>query len=92
MRSADDRAFAYDSDGSGKIGTVWLFIGMGRSIFGIVGRNGGGDGGGVGSDFGAVYAQGDRGIGVGRYGLKSMADRALAFDHGGKRRLKGGRG
>jgi hypothetical protein len=68
LRSAADRAFAFDYDHSGRLdylalyrpgtGTIWIL------------RNSGGP-------FMPVYAQADPGAGIGGYDLRSAADRAF---------------
>src|SRR3989442_344419 len=74
LKSAADRAFAFDYDGSGQLdhlalyrprtGTMWIL------------KN-------TGGTFAPVYAQGEPGNGIGGYDLKSAADRAFAFDYDG---------
>lgn len=78
LKSRADRVFAFDYDHSGKTdhlvlyrpGTGTLWI-LQKSPTGV---------------FSAVYAQGDPGVGIGGYDLRSPADRAFAFDydHSGK--------
>src|ERR1035437_2043642 len=78
LKSAADRAFAFDYDGSGKLdhlvlyrpgtGTVWIL------------KNSHGN-------FSPVYQQGDPGNGIGGFDLKSTADRIFAFDYDGSGKL-----
>jgi hypothetical protein len=78
LRSAADRAFAFDYDHSGKLdhlvlyrpgtGTIWIL------------RNSGGV-------FSPVYAQGDPGSGIGGYDLRSAADQVFGFDYDHSGRL-----
>jgi hypothetical protein len=77
LRSPGDRAFAFDYDHSGKLDHICLYR-PGTGTFWIL-RNAGGV-------FSAVYAQGDPGIGIGGYDLRSPGDKAFAFDydHSGK--------
>lgn len=80
LRSTKDRVFAFDYDHSGKMdhlclyrpgtGTFWILRNEHRT-----GRN-----------FNPVYAQGDPGVGVGGYDLRSDADLAFAFDYEGSGR------
>src|SRR6266513_2436423 len=78
LRSAADRAFAFDYDGSGKLDHLALYRpGTGRMwILKYAG--------GVFSPF---YQQGDPGNGIARYDLRSAADRAFAFDYDGSGKL-----
>jgi hypothetical protein len=78
LKSAADRAFAFDYDSSGKLdhlalyrpatGTIWIL------------KNSGGA-------FSAVYAQGDPGNGIGGYDLRSAADQVFAYDYDGSGKL-----
>ena len=78
LASPDDRAFAFDYDGSGKLdhlvfyrrdrGTIWIL------------RN-------TAGRFGPVYSQGDPGDGIGGYDLNSVVDRVFAFDYNGSGKL-----
>ena len=72
LKSAADRAFAFDYDSSGKLDHLSLYR-PGTGTFWIL-KNAGGN-------FGAVYAEGDPGTGIGGYDLKSPADLACAFDY-----------
>ena len=74
LKSTADRAFAFDYDGSGKQDHIALYR-PGTGTFWIL-RNQGGS-------FSPVYQQGDPGHGIGGYDLKSVADRAFAFDYAG---------
>lgn len=77
LKSPADRAFAFDFDRSGKIDHVALYR-PGTGTFCIL-KN-------IDGAFSAVYCQGDPGYGIGRYDIRSSADRASAFDfdHSGK--------
>lgn len=72
LKSADDKAFAFDWDGSGNLNHVALYR-PGTGTFWCLGNehNGG---------FRAVIAEGDPGKGIGGYDLKSRDDVAFAFD------------
>jgi hypothetical protein len=72
LRSAADRAFAFDYDHSGKLDYLALYR-PGTGTMWIL-RNSGGT-------FSPVYAQGDPGTGIGGYDLRSAADRAFSFDY-----------
>jgi hypothetical protein len=72
LKSAADRAFAFDYDGSGKLDHIALYR-PGTGTFWILKNFGG--------NFAPVYAQGDPGNGIGGYDLKSGADQAFAFDY-----------
>jgi ribosomal protein L24E len=78
LKSGDDRAFAFDYDGSGKLDHLALYR-PGTGTMWIL-RNDGGT-------FTPVYQQGDPGNGIGGYDLKSGADRAFAFDYDGSGKL-----
>lgn len=80
LRSADDQAFAFDYDGSGKRDHIALYR-PGTGIFWIVRKNAAGT-------FAPVYQEGSPGSGmgpsgngIGGYNLRSSADRAFAFDY-----------
>src|SRR5947209_1927087 len=77
IKSAADRAFAFDYDHSGKLDHLALYRPATGTMW-ILKNNGG--------TFSAVYHEGDPGHGIGGYDLKSGADRAFAFDydHSGK--------
>lgn len=72
LKSASDRAFAFDWDGSGNMNHVALYR-PGTGTFWCLAneRNG---------RFRAVFAEGDPGKGVGGYDVKSPDDVAFAFD------------
>jgi hypothetical protein len=72
LKSPADLAFAFDYDSSGKLDHLALYR-PGTGTMWIL-KNAGGH-------FTPVYAQGDPGIGIGGYDLKSPADRAFAFDY-----------
>jgi hypothetical protein len=74
LKSPADRAFAIDYDSSGKLDHIVLYRPVTGTIW-ILGHNG--------TDWSAVYQQGDPGKGIGGYDLKSSADRAFAFDYKG---------
>jgi len=74
LKSADDRAFAFDYDHSGKMDHIALYR-PGTGTMWILKNNGG--------NFTAVYNQGDPGNGIGGYDLTSLADEAMAFDYDG---------
>jgi len=77
LQSADDRAFAFDYDHSGRMDHIVLYRPGTGTMWILKNTNG---------QFSAVYKQGDPGNGIGGYNLKSHADRAFAFDydHSGK--------
>lgn len=79
LKSRADVAFAYDWDHSGKKDHVALYR-PGTGTFWVLKHLDNGP------NFSAVYNQGDPGIGVGGYDLKSAADKMYAFDydHSGK--------
>jgi hypothetical protein len=72
LRSPADRAFAFDYDGSGKLDHLALYRPATGTMWIL--KNSGGA-------FSAVYHQGDPGLGIGGYDLKSGADSAFAFDY-----------
>ncbi|KAK5045581.1 hypothetical protein LTR84_009199 [Exophiala bonariae] len=78
LRSTTDRAFAFDYDHSGKLDHVALYR-PGTGTFWILKHE-------ADHNFRAVYQQGDPGLGIGGYDLKSPRDLAFAFDyeHSGK--------
>lgn len=78
LRSAADRAFAFDYDHSGLLDHIVLYRPGTGTIWILKNDNG---------TFTPVYQQGDPGNGIGNYDLKSPADRVFAFDydHTGKR-------
>src|SRR6187402_2272061 len=78
LASPDDRAFAFDYDGSGKLDHIALYR-PGHGTFWILKRNG--------NDFEAVFAHGAPGNGIGGYDLASPADLAFAFDYDGSGKL-----
>ncbi len=73
LKSAADRAFAFDYDHSGKQDHLALYRPGTGTIWILKNNNGA---------FSPVYNQGDPGNGIGGYDLKSAADRAFAFDYG----------
>jgi hypothetical protein len=79
LRSRADRAFPFDYTGSGKADHL-CFYRPGTGTFWILRNN-------FNGTFGAVYAQGDPGQGIGEYDLMSPADRAFAFDYDHSGRL-----
>src|SRR5258708_4098050 len=78
LKSAADRAFAFDYDGTGKLDHLALYR-PGTGTIWILKNTGG--------TFTPVYAQGDPGAGIGGYDLKSGADQAFAFDYDGSGKL-----
>ncbi|MCC5608391.1 hypothetical protein LC612_16735, partial [Nostoc sp. CHAB 5834] len=78
LKSSADIAFAFDYDGSGKLDHLALYR-PGTGTIWILRNNGG--------NFTPVYQQGDPGIGIGGYDLRSPADLAFAFDYDGSSRL-----
>lgn len=72
LKSTADRALAFDFDGSGKLDYITLYR-PGTGTIWILRNNQG--------LFLPVYKQGDPGIGIGGYDLKSAADRIFAFDY-----------
>ncbi len=72
LRSAADRAFAFDYDSSGKLDHL-VFYRPGSGAIYIL-KN-------ISGVFSAVYAQGDPGSGIGGFDLKSPADRIFALDY-----------
>ncbi|KAH8647928.1 hypothetical protein BX600DRAFT_389652 [Xylariales sp. PMI_506] len=77
LKSANDLAFPFDYDSSGKLDHIVLYR-PGTGTCWILKNEAG--------KFSAVYHQGDPGSGIGGYDLKSTADRLFAFDydHSGK--------
>jgi len=77
LKSPNDQAFAFDYDHSGKLDHIVLYR-PGTGTIWILKHDI--------NRFYAVYAQGDPGIGIGGYDLKSVHDKAFAydFDHSGK--------
>jgi hypothetical protein len=77
LKSLNDRVFAFDYDGTGKLDHLALYR-PGTGTMWILKNTAG--------TFTPVYRQGDPGQGIGGYDLRSTADRALAFDydHNGK--------
>ena len=78
LRSTNDRALAFDYDGSGKLDHL-VFYRPGSGACCILKNSGG--------QFSGVYWQGDQGSGIGGYDLRSTNDRALAFDYDGTGKL-----
>jgi hypothetical protein len=78
QRSTNDRALAFDYDGTGKLDHL-VFYRPGSGACFILKNSSG--------QFSAVYAQGDQGSGIGGYDLRSTNDRALAFDYDGTGKL-----
>jgi hypothetical protein len=74
LGSTDDRAFAFDYNGSGKQDHL-VFYRAGTGAVAILKRTGKG--------FEAVYCQRDPGLGIGDFDLASTDDRAFAFDYDG---------
>jgi hypothetical protein len=72
LKNEADRAFAFDYDSSGKLDHL-VFYRPGRGAIFILENSFG--------VFTSVYAQGDPGIGIGGFDLKSPADRIFAFDY-----------
>ncbi len=79
LLSPDDRGFAFDYDGSGKLDHL-VFYRPGRGAIFILKNNRNGS-------FSPVYAQGDPGSGIGTYNLLSPDDRGFAFDYDGSGKL-----
>ncbi|OCK84464.1 hypothetical protein K432DRAFT_345148 [Lepidopterella palustris CBS 459.81] len=71
LRSPADKIFAFDYNSSGKLDHLCLYR-PGTGTFWILQNNAG--------TFTPVYRQGDPGIGIGGYDLRSPADSAFAFD------------
>jgi hypothetical protein len=78
LKSAADQAFAFDYDSSGKLDHLALYR-PGTGTMWIL-RNAFGQ-------FTPVYQQGDPGLGIGGYDLKSPADRVFSFDYDGSGKL-----
>jgi hypothetical protein len=74
LKSAADRAFAFDYDRSGKMDHLTLYRPGTGTIWILKNTNG---------SFAPVYKQGDPGSGIGGYDLKSASDQVFAFDYGG---------
>jgi hypothetical protein len=72
LKSANDRAFAFDYDSSGKLDHLALYRPGTGTIWILKNSNG---------QFAPVYQQGDPGVGIGGYDLKSTADLAFTFDY-----------
>jgi len=72
LSSPADRAFAFDYDSTGKQDHLVLYRPGGGAI--TILKN-------LGSEFVPVYPQGALGNGIGGHDLKSVADRAFAFDY-----------
>ncbi len=79
LKSPADQAFAFDYDGSGKLDHL-VFYRPGTGAIFILKKDSAGN-------FSPVYQQGDPGIGIGGYDLKSPADRGFAFDYDGSGKL-----
>src|SRR6266436_8695034 len=79
LKSPADQAFAFDYDGSGKLDHL-VFYRPGTGAIFILKKDSSGN-------FSPVYQQGDQGIGIGGYDLKSPADRGFAFDYDGSGKL-----
>jgi len=77
LASEHDRAFAFDYEHSGMLDHICLYR-PGSGAFWIAQNKGG--------VFKPVYAEGHNGKGIGGFDLRSIADRAFAFDydHSGK--------
>ncbi|KAJ6588003.1 hypothetical protein B0H19DRAFT_1057281 [Mycena capillaripes] len=77
LKSTADRAFAFDYNHSGKLDHLVLYR-PGTGTIWILRNNNG--------DFTSVYQEGEPGVGIGGYDLRSAADHAFAFDynHSGK--------
>ncbi|MCJ1254814.1 hypothetical protein MMC24_002630 [Lignoscripta atroalba] len=80
LKSTADQAFAYDFTGSGSQDHVALYR-PGTGTLWVLQNSGG--------VFTPVYRQGDPGIGIGGYDLRSPADRAFAFDYGSSGNMNG---
>ncbi|WP_173974734.1 zinc metalloprotease, partial [Magnetospirillum sp. LM-5] len=72
LKSGNDRAFAFDYDGTGKLDHMALYR-PGTGTMWILKRSG--------TSFTPVYQQDSPGQGIGGYDLRSAADRAFAFDY-----------
>jgi len=72
LRSTNDRALAFDYDGSGKLDHL-VFYRPGSGACCILKNSAG--------QFSGVYWQGDQGSGIGGYNLRSTADRAFALSY-----------
>ena len=81
LKSLSDRVFAFDYDGSGKLDHLakLALYRPGTGTIWIL-KN-------IGGQFSPAYQQGDPGLGIGGYDLKSPADRAFSFDYDGSGRL-----
>jgi hypothetical protein len=77
LKSIRDRIISFDYDHSGKLDHLVLYRPGTGKISVLKNDNG---------TFSAVYRQGDPGVGIGGYDLKSAADTAIPFDyeHSGK--------
>ncbi|WP_298554576.1 matrixin family metalloprotease [uncultured Algibacter sp.] len=78
LKSTADRAFAFDYNGTGKLDHIVLYRPGKGGIFILKNDNG---------NFYPVYKQHDPGNGIGGFDLKSIADRAFAFDYNGTGKL-----
>jgi hypothetical protein len=78
LRSPADLAFAFDYDSTGKLDHMVLYR-AGTGTLWILQNTGGA--------FSPVYHQGDPGLGIGGYDLKSPADLAFSFDYDGSTKL-----
>jgi hypothetical protein len=78
LKSPADRSFAFDFDSSGKLDHLALYRPGAGTIWIL--RNSGGQ-------FTPVYNQGDPGLGIGGYDLKSPADLAFPFDYDSSSKL-----
>ena len=78
LASPDDRGFAFDYDGSGKLDHL-VFYRPGHGAAYILKNDGG--------TFAPVFSQGEGGHGIGGYDLLSAADQGFAFDYDGSGKL-----
>ncbi|KAF8333000.1 hypothetical protein F5887DRAFT_684845 [Amanita rubescens] len=72
LKSGADRVFTFDYDKSGKLDHLVLYRPGTGTIWILKNSNG---------QFAPVYQQGDPGVGIGGYDLKSPADLVYAFDY-----------
>jgi hypothetical protein len=78
LGAPEDQTFGFDYDGSGKLDHLVVYR-PGTGTIWILKNSAGA--------FAPLYQQGDPGIGIGGYNLKSTADRAFAFDYDGGGKL-----
>lgn len=72
LKSAQDKAFGFDADNSGRDDHLVLYRPGSGAVFLVKNFSG---------EFLAVYHQGDSGQGIGQYDLKNHADIAFSFDY-----------